>query len=685
MKTYTKEREFETSGDAVGMTIDGDNFAKIINILVANMYSDKPKSIWREITANGYDAQRDAGTSHIPMDVTMPSIWDSNFKFRDYGTGLSHSFMLNEYCKVGYSSKENTNNAVGKWGLGRLVPLSYTDTYTVISYQGGKARHYAVSRSPKGVSCVFLGEQPTKEANGIEISFPIQRADVEKFAQALKYISLGLDVKPRVINQPDFKWPDAPVSTQGNGWKYLDTSKLVYNSPLKGHAHVRMGCVLYPISKEYDFAGESVILEAPIGSLAVTASRESLSYGPDEPTDKTIRRLLAKFAEEVVAEQIKKTLSSKTYTEALKNHFNCLDSLRGSFRTHYAKKVRDWKGYSLPETNNFYYYPHAGVIYWDYDYQQDRRVQVTQTSTKATIYYRDLDSVAIVVENVTDGNRDIRGPKRILQWWKTFDNDTRPTRLIWFQIDESDKGQLEKLISFFCKHPDWPVTLVKDMPDIPKSVRTKSTVKAKRLRGTYLSSISGDQEDVTIQDFEQGGWYIKTENNRLHNWQGQESNFLYLLSVAKKLKELPDDAVIYVAPKTLWPKFEGNKKWVEITHKIKPMILKHKAGLVKSAESYIDKRDRGTFLTKFEGCCTLIDQYLSDWESMPYMDFPADVCLKILGRLDIGVDTTKMTQKKYLQAQIHNKYPLLKLGDGFEQDFKDYIKLINTVKETENV
>lgn len=687
MKTYTKKQEFESSGGGQAMSIQ--NSAKIINILVSSMYSDKYKAIWREMIANGWDSQVEAGTSHIPPDVTMPSMWESTFRYRDYGTGLTHDFMMNKYTVVGFSTKENTNNAVGKWGLGRLVPLSYTDTYTIISYQGGMARHYAISRSPEGITCVPMGESPTKEANGLEVSFPIQQQDASKFAEALKYISLGMSVKPRATNVKDFEWPAVPVSTEGSCWKYLDPQKLPYGSPLRGQAHVRMGCVLYPIDKQYDFAGESVILEAPIGSLAVTASREALSYGPDEPTDKTIRRLLAKFAAEVVDEQVKKTLSAKTYTEALMFHMKTLGDLRGAFRTAYTKRVTNWKGYYLPEAG--YFYPDVDILQWGWEFSNDKRVQVTKGGSIRSLRHDNINNVHVVVENVTEGSRDTRGPKRILQWWRAFEEKERPEFLAWIQLDETDKGQIQHLIEFFCKFPDWPVTLVKDMPDIPKTVRVKNKVKAKRLSSSLQTSIFYSQLDVTIEDFDQGGYYIKTENNRLCNFTGGEAKFLSWVQALRTLKEIPEDTEIYVAPKTLWSKFEGNNKWVELAPKVKPMLLKHLPGFRSSAATYVDQRHKDQFLTSFEGCSSLIDSYLKGWDSQSYLTIPSSRCLSLLHELgeDAPVSTLEDT-KSALLKKIYELYPLLGSKDyRMEKHYKDYIKLINTVrvsyKETENV
>lgn len=682
MKSNTLERETYFSGSGQSQAMSIQSSAKIVGILVDSMYSDKPKAIYREMVSNGWDSQREAGTSHIPPDVTMPSLFTPKFSYRDYGTGLSHEFMMNGYCMIGHSTKEDTNEAVGKWGLGRLVPLSYTDTYSVVSYQGGYKRSYSIVRSDNGIECVPMGEEPTTEANGLEVSFPIRKEDTKTFQQALEYVCLGLDVKPRVLGMKDYEWPQVPVSMQGNGWTYLDKSKLPYGHPLKDRAHVRMGCVLYPVATTTQGYNESVILEAPIGSLAVTASRESLSYGKNEPTQDTINTLMQKFLDEVVEHSIQKVRDSKTYLEAYNNYIEARQSLRGVFRDKFTLAVTMWNGYLL---NEYLPISDGGDFQrWsEYSYDLVRRVQVTKSGSHHSRYSSvSKDNFAFVVENVTEGSRDVRGPKRILNWWKNMPADKRYDYLAWFQFDQNDKKSVDLLTYLVTMYPEINFHQVStDCPDIPPAKKGSRPVEVKTLLSTARDLTPQYWRDYKLssEDFDNGGFYVESVSNEVE-WSVRS---YYGLALA--LKEI--DFQIYVVPKTLWKKFEAASQWKKADKEFIKRVNKHRVGLVASAKTY-SSRNILTYLKPYEHCDTLIASYFKAVQGVDYQtnstSFNPAWCENTLKKM--GVDTSSFNRGPYIDQllnKIEEKYPLLKMAHHSSDTklFEDYIKQMQKLEE----
>ena len=178
---------------------------KMFHMVISGLYSNKPQSITREIWSNAFDAHAMVGKEDVPFEVTFPTTLNPTFSCRDYGPGIAHENMEGFYTVLGHSTKENTNKAVGKWGVGRMSPMSYTDTVSVVSRHKGMITFYSIQLGPDGSPClhVLAPPMPTTEESGLEVSFPVKREDINSFQQAAKVVSYGFDVKPRIKNSKD--------------------------------------------------------------------------------------------------------------------------------------------------------------------------------------------------------------------------------------------------------------------------------------------------------------------------------------------------------------------------------------------------------------------------------------------------------------------------------------------------
>ena len=195
---------------------------KMFSLLISGLYSNKPKSITREIYSNAFDAHAMSGKAGVPFDVVYPTPLSPVFKVRDYGPGISHEDMEGFYTVLGHSEKINTNDAVGKFGVGRMSPMSYTDSFSVVSRHKGKEAHYSVQLGKDGEPVLHTLAPPhdTTEPDGLEVSFPIDRGDIRDFAQAARTMALGLDVKPNVLNEEN-PFDDIEVTLQGDNFYFF--------------------------------------------------------------------------------------------------------------------------------------------------------------------------------------------------------------------------------------------------------------------------------------------------------------------------------------------------------------------------------------------------------------------------------------------------------------------------------
>ena len=279
---------------------------KAFRTLIDGLYSNKVRAVIRELCSNALDSHIEAGQTR-PVDVSIPTHLDPVFRVRDYGVSLSHENMMVLYTTIFKSTKETTNAQTGQLGLGSKSPFAYTDTFSVIAYKDGVRRVYVAFLETDGVPCItHVGDEPSSEPQGLEVSFPAKRADMGEFQSEMHYVALGY--KPGTLQVSGMTIKTAEPLLSGNSWA-------MYRSGEYGNGHstnyVRMGTVVYPISgmgmSNVDTYRHTVVVDIPIGSAEVTASREALSM--DDDTRQAIRSVLA-VAEREVVQQVQALMAA---------------------------------------------------------------------------------------------------------------------------------------------------------------------------------------------------------------------------------------------------------------------------------------------------------------------------------------------------------------------------------------
>ena len=137
-KTIVQSHDFES----VNCTIDAEDMRYVASLL-RNNYSNTQLAVIREISANALDANIEAN-SNRNIEVTLPTNMNNVFAVRDFGGGLSKEDVFGLYSKYGKSTKRESNNYIGAFGIGKFAPLSYGDSFSCVSYHGGMKRSYNV-------------------------------------------------------------------------------------------------------------------------------------------------------------------------------------------------------------------------------------------------------------------------------------------------------------------------------------------------------------------------------------------------------------------------------------------------------------------------------------------------------------------------------------------------------------
>ena len=266
--TYGETKEYKT-------TIDIENLDFIATLLSSNLYSDPEASFIREIVSNGWDSHVEAGTTDTPIVVRLKNdgSYSYNVTIRDYGTGLSKEQFENLFCKIGSSTKRESNAYHGCFGLGHLSPLAVSKVCYINSYYDGVVRLYIMTKDGNNITTNLMSEMPTEEKNGIEITVKnVNRFNYEKAFNNLAFFpNVYIDGTYSDVNKIKIKkFENFTVASRWFEDKLL------------------LGNVLYPLNSsiipaEYlDFyrsiSKSGIVFNFNIGELQVTPNRESIIY-----------------------------------------------------------------------------------------------------------------------------------------------------------------------------------------------------------------------------------------------------------------------------------------------------------------------------------------------------------------------------------------------------------------------
>ena len=308
MKVIEKETTIESSGvtTTAKFGIKEAGVGHIFHILRNQLYSDAATAVIREYATNAADAHIEAGISERPIEVTLPSRLNLQFKIRDYGKSLNPEEIVDIFAFYGESTKRNTNNQTGMLGIGSKSGFAYGDNFVINSYIDGTCTTYNAYIDDSQVGCISkLGEAPTDLENGLEIVIPVRSDDVEEFNEKAKKTLAHFKVAP-LVNGRSLPKEKTNIIFEGDDWSW-DGEGAEYGMPV-----AVMGNIGYPIEKsllkgldeenEYsysNFACGNLKLEFAIGDLEIAASREGLQYS--DYTIKNINTKIKKAAKEMAA------------------------------------------------------------------------------------------------------------------------------------------------------------------------------------------------------------------------------------------------------------------------------------------------------------------------------------------------------------------------------------------------
>jgi hypothetical protein len=380
----------------------------------------------------------------------------------------------------------------------------------------------------------------------------------------------------------------------------------------------------------------------------VTASREALSYGANDPTLENIKKVVTKIKDNMIAKaqgEIDKHLSlyrackaSYVYNRTLVNaDFSWRGTPINTYRPHLQYKGLaihvGYKGYKDTSTVGF----------------------GAETEVNLTVDY-----YTIYVQDVSDKVANVRAAKRI-------SSDLKPNdRFIWVKADLSD-ATAKASLAMMIHDLDYPVKYVKDLAD---DGPVKSGPRAK-LSVSYLCNDYGSRRPMEMDDmmFQKGGFYYPMEGG----WFPQ--HFLKLTSMTKS--ELLQDIIL--VPKPMWKKFEAASQWFLIEPVLDNLIkTRAKTAQDKIGNSY----QYYTYLRlrPFEAATGIVGDFakkLHGTKQSEYLGLTRSVWDDNLKRLGLPLIHDDRVRQEY--QEILNKYPLLALDTSLDKNTKHFLHYINLI------
>lgn len=262
-------------GEKIKMVVDEDEILHVIGMLI-NAYGNPDLAVVREYATNAYDAHVEAGQTR-PIEVTLPSDLNSIYKVKDYGIGMNAEDIRRILSKVGKSTKRDTNEQNGTFGIGAKVGVAIAEQFTIVGVKDGWLTQAVMKRSGE-IEVVF--ETPTDQPDGVEIQVPVGRAstlrrEAEHFFRFWKPGTVLVNGK-----QPE------PLE----GLRLSDDQMIVNGT----QSYIVMGNVPYPVTLDTGLNyGQALVAHVPIGSVDIPPARESLMMTDD--TRAALELVLADF------------------------------------------------------------------------------------------------------------------------------------------------------------------------------------------------------------------------------------------------------------------------------------------------------------------------------------------------------------------------------------------------------
>lgn len=286
--------------------------SQLIMDVLAKLYDNPVEAAIRQYVSNAYDANVEAGSTE-PVHLHVPTEDEPYLEVSDTGNGLDYLEIVSVFANFGTSTKRDSNEFIGGFGIGSKSGLAISDKIHVSSVKNGLRNEFVIERKNGILQTRFITEnKETTSASGTTVTVNVKYnfvCDINTFEIAkYRYTIQGWSSSELIVTNPEpLKYsifnlnnnrvPDTFHKIPGTEtWLsriQIDTTETYY-----ANQHIRIGRVLYKIPDNIvrklpdniynTIQFISMVHDVPIGTLPVTYSREKLDVSENE----TVKKLL---------------------------------------------------------------------------------------------------------------------------------------------------------------------------------------------------------------------------------------------------------------------------------------------------------------------------------------------------------------------------------------------------------
>lgn len=147
------------------------NAVNMVMDMLSKLYNDPMNAAIREYVSNAYDANVEAGATK-PVELTLPCTENDGLLIvKDYGSGLDYMGIVSVFANFGTSTKRDSDNLIGGFGIGSKSGLAVSNAINVSSICNGTLNEFVLERTPEGIVTRFTREnEPTEKGSGTTVT-----------------------------------------------------------------------------------------------------------------------------------------------------------------------------------------------------------------------------------------------------------------------------------------------------------------------------------------------------------------------------------------------------------------------------------------------------------------------------------------------------------------------------------
>lgn len=284
--------------------------SQLIMDVLAKLYDNPVEAAIREYVSNAYDANVEAGSTE-PVHLHVPTEDEPYLEVSDTGNGLDYLGIVPVFANFGTSTKRDSNEFIGGFGIGSKSGLAISDKIHVSSVCNGLLNEFVIERKDGILQTRFIVENKAAQGqSGTTVTVNLNKNFIEHNNPMVftkyHYVIQGWSVKELIVDNPKKQFGSLNDDRISDAYhKIPNTDTWIHNSFLTTTDYqtttqrLRIGRVLYKIPDNivqklsdeiyYQIRQINMVHDIPIGEFKVNYAREKL----DVSDQNTVKKLVS--------------------------------------------------------------------------------------------------------------------------------------------------------------------------------------------------------------------------------------------------------------------------------------------------------------------------------------------------------------------------------------------------------